>query len=115
MADTPSSRIVAAANATADVITAEGRVLKVRKLGALDRARLFKAIGSANATNAPYFGYAILAASVTQVDDVPLPFPTKDSQIEAAIDRLGDDGLDAVAEHFAAESAATAEADDGAA
>lgn len=112
MSDTPSSRIVAAANAVSDIRTGEGRSVKVRKLGALDRARLFKAIGAANATNAPYFGYAILAASVTEVDGVPMPFPTKDAQIEAAIDRLGDDGLDAVAEHFSTEAGASAESND---
>jgi hypothetical protein len=101
MSDTPSSRIVSSANAVVDVKTENGRVLKVRRLKALDRARLFKAIGAAQSPNAPYFGYAILAASVVQIDDLPMPFPTKDAQIEAAIDRLDDDGLDAVALHFA--------------
>lgn len=95
--NTPSGRIISAAQAQKEVVDGRGRKLTYRRLGALDRARLFKAIGPANATNAPYLGMAMLAASVTAIDDVPAPFPTADQQIEAAIARLDDDGIDAVA------------------
>jgi hypothetical protein len=74
-----------------------GRVLTLRKLTVLDRLRLFKAAGPVLAENHPWFGMAILAASVAEVDGVPIPIPVNESQIEAAVSRLGDDGLTAVA------------------
>jgi hypothetical protein len=80
----------------------------VRRLKAIDRARLFKAIGAAQSPNAPYFGYAMLAASVVQIDELPITFPTKDSEIEYIIERLDDDGLDAIALHLASEDSAAA-------
>jgi hypothetical protein len=95
--NTPSGRIIAAAQAHKVTKDARGRSLAYRRLGALDRARLFKAIGPANATNAPYLGMAMLAASVVSVDEMPMIFPTRDAEIEAAISRLDDDGIDAVA------------------
>jgi hypothetical protein len=95
---TPSGRIVAAANKEVQVTDARGRKLSVRRLGALDRARLFKAIGGQNSQNAPYLGMAMLASSVTTMDDIPLPFPATDREVEAAIARLDDDGINAVAD-----------------
>jgi len=94
---TPSGRIIAAAQAQKETTDVRGRKITYRRLGALDRARLFKAIGPANATNAPYMGMAMLAASVTSIDNLPTIFPSRDSEIEAAIAKLDDDGMDAVA------------------
>jgi hypothetical protein len=98
MSDTPSGRIIAAANKETEVTDVRGRKITVRQLGALDRARLFKAMGPANAQNVPYLGMTMLAASATWMDGVPLPFPTNDREIEAAIARLDDDGINAVTE-----------------
>ncbi len=75
-----------------------GRILTIRRLTVLDRLRLFKAAGAVLAENAPWFGMAVLAASVSAIDDVPVPMPTNESQIEACVARLGDDGLTAVAD-----------------
>jgi hypothetical protein len=96
-AKTPSASIIASARKEESTTDANGRKITFRRLGALDRARLFKAIGPAQASNAPYVGMAMLAASVTQVDEWPAPFPTRDSEIEMLIARLGDEGLEAVA------------------
>ncbi|MBN8906939.1 MAG: hypothetical protein J0H99_10015, partial [Rhodospirillales bacterium] len=41
---------------------------------------------------------AILAASVDAIDGVPVPLPSSEAQIEAAVMRLGDEGLSAVAD-----------------
>lgn len=101
--NTPSGRIIAAAQTQKETTDTKGRRLTYRRLGALDRARLFKAIGPTNATNAPYMGMAMLAASVTSIDNVPTIFPTRDAEIEAAIAKLDDAGLDAVATALALE------------
>ena len=45
-------------------IDAQGRVLQVRRPGALDRLRLFKAVGPTLASNERYIGYAMLAMCV---------------------------------------------------
>jgi hypothetical protein len=70
----------------------------VRRLSALDRLRLFKALGPDLAENAPYVGMALLAISVTEIDKIPLPPPRSEGQVEALIQRLGDDGLAAVSD-----------------
>ena len=104
---TPSQRIIATAERTLAATDANGRRLAIRLLGALDKLRLFKAAGPDLAQNEPYLGLAMLACSVTAIDDVPLPFPSSEAQIERAVQLLGDEGLTAVAE-------ALAEAQDGA-
>ncbi|MGC9268998.1 hypothetical protein [Acidiphilium sp.] len=76
---------------------ARGRQLSLRALTMLDRLRLFKALGSTLSLNEAYLGVASLAASVTAVDGVPLLFPTNEAAVENAVERLGEDGIEAVA------------------
>ena len=94
--DTPSGRLVAAAQAASVAVDAQGRRLSLRRLGALDKLRLFKAAGPVLAQNQPWLGMAVLACSVTAIDDVPVPAPVTEAQIEALVSRLGDDGIAAV-------------------
>ncbi len=89
----PSAQIVAAANATSEVLDVLGRRLALRRLGALDRLRLFKAAGPVLAANPGWIGLATLAASVTAIDDVPVPVPATEAQVEGLVARLGDAGL----------------------
>ena len=93
----PSEVIVADAAAVKTVTDANGRVLTLRRPTTLDRLRLFKAVGSNLASNERYLGVAMLAFVVDAIDGVPLPQPTNEYQIEAAIDRLGDAAIDAIA------------------
>ena len=74
-----------------------GRKLTIRVLNMRDRLRLFKALGPELSLNEPYLGFAALAASVSAVDGVPLPFPSSEAAIEHAAERLGEAGLEAVA------------------
>ena len=41
---------------------------------------------------------ALIASSVNAIDDVPVPTPVNETQIEAMVARLGDSGISAVAE-----------------
>ena len=70
---------------------------------ALDKLRLFKAAGPVLAQNRPWLGMALLACSVTAIDDVPVPPPANEQQIEALVARLGDAGIAAAATALAAE------------
>ncbi len=111
---TPSARLVAAAQAGPSVTDAQGRMLALRRLTALDKLRLFKAAGPTLAQNQSWLGMALLAASVAAIDDVPVPQPASEAQVEALVGRLGDAGIAAVGAALAelqptlAEVAATA-------
>jgi hypothetical protein len=94
----PSASIIAAAAVTQTVTDAEGRRLTLRRLTALDRLRLFKAAGPLLSQNQPWLGMAVLASSVAAIDDVPVPPPVNELQIEAMIGRLGDTGTAAIAQ-----------------
>lgn len=109
--ETPSSRIVAAASAVQTVPDAEGRQLQLRRMDALDKLRLFKAVGAQLAQNPPYLGMAMLACSVTAIDGVPVPAPGNEQQVEALVSRLGDAGIAAVAAALEPEAETTADAD----
>lgn len=104
---TPGQQIVATAMQEGSTKDSRGRVLKYRQLGALDRARLFKAAGSTHSTNAPYIGMSMIAASCTSIDGIPQPFPTRENEIDAFIARLGDEGMDAIAEGLVGDAMAT--------
>ena len=106
---TPSARLIAAAQEAGPVTDALGRRLSLRRPTALDKLRLFKAAGPVLAHNQPWLGIALYAASVTAIDDVPVPPPASETQIEALVARLGDEGLAAVAEALAEAPAAPAE------
>ncbi len=93
----PGSVITAAAAAEQIVTTTDGRRLTLRRLNALDKLRLFKAAGPMLSQNEPWLGMALLASSVVAIDDVPVPVPVTENQIEAMVARLGDTGVAAVA------------------
>lgn len=91
-AQSPSARIVAAAQQATTMVDARGRKISFRVMSVLDQARIFKAIGPAQSENGPYVRLAIMAASVVDIDGVPSPSIVNDQGVEAAISRLGDDG-----------------------
>ena len=97
----PSQRIVFEAARETDVTDSSGRVLRIRRPGALDRLRLFKAVGPGLASNERYVGYAMLAMCVTSIDGIPQPAPTNEGQLEALVQRLGDAGMVAIGQELA--------------
>jgi hypothetical protein len=95
---TPSQSILNNAARPHTAVDKNGRRLLLRRLTALDTLRLFKAAGPVLAQNEPWLSMAGLAFSVVEIDGVPVPSPTTESQIESIIDRLGDAGLATVAD-----------------
>jgi hypothetical protein len=93
----PSVLLNGVASTTDDIADSDGRHLTIRRMHALDKLRLFKAVGPELAQNQPYLGLALLACSVTAIDGVPVPVPVTEAQIEALVSRLGDAGMTAVA------------------
>ena len=94
--DTPTRQVLAAAVEHLTVTDANGRSIELRRPNALDRLRLFKAVGPALAENDRYLGLSMLAACVTAIDGVPVPPPATENQIEALVQRLDDPGLTAI-------------------
>jgi hypothetical protein len=95
---TPSQVVVREAVKTISVSDRKGRRLMLRRLTALDTLRLVKAAGPVLAQNEPWLSMAGLAFSVLEIDGVPVPPPATEPQIESLIDRLGDEGLAAIAD-----------------
>jgi hypothetical protein len=80
-----------------EVVDARGRLLGLRRLSVLDRLRLYEAAGAELSRNDRWLGLAVLAASVAVIDGVPVPIPASKAAIEAAVQRLDEEGLAAVA------------------
>jgi hypothetical protein len=93
----PSAAIVSRATEVRVVVDDMGRRIAIRGLTALDKLHIFKAAGPDLALNQPWLAMAILASSVTAIDDVPVPSPSTELQIESLVGRLGDSGIDAIA------------------
>lgn len=92
--ETPTQKIVRAANDPVEVVDATGRVIVIKKLTPVERLRMLKLIGG---QNEHYMGMAALAYLVASIDGSPVTKPTSELQIEARIQQLGDDGIDAIA------------------
>lgn len=91
---------------TREITDALGRRLRLRRIGALEKLRLLKAVGPKLAENEAYLGIALLAYAAAAIDSVPLPAPASETQIEMIVERLGEAGLAAIAEALAAEGGA---------
>jgi len=96
-ADTPSEAIVKAGTASTIAKDARGRSIHIRKLSVVDRMKMYEALGSDLVDNEKYFGTAVLAFLVTDIDDDPIVKPTSKKQLEILLGTLDDDGLDAIA------------------
>ena len=105
---TPSKAIVIESVRSVSTVDTRGRRLTLRRLTALDTLRLFKAAGPVLAQNEPWLSMAGMAFAISEIDGIPVPAPTSETQIEALIDRLGDDGLAAIANSMQTEFSASA-------
>lgn len=85
------------------VTDAKGRKLHLRKLTVMDQVRLLRAIGPAQSSNRPYVDLVTMASGVAQIDEVPCIIPTNERQIDAAIERIGDEGFSALMVNMQAE------------
>lgn len=95
-ASTPTSVVLADGRQDSIIRDTFGRSITVRKLGPVERLRLFKACGQ-NSSNEQYLGLAAIAASVACVDGRPVPVPVNEGMIEKTLADLGDEGIEAVA------------------
>jgi hypothetical protein len=81
---------------TAEIVDALGRTLKVRKISALTRYRVAKVLGPDNSTNLGLLGMALACVSVTEIDGEAVFPPAQEIELEALLQRLDEEGLEAV-------------------
>lgn len=82
----------------AGVWDTKGRFFEVRKLGPMDRLDLAVILGPDKTANPQVQGYTALAFSVAKIDGEAI-FPAASyNELRGLVGRLGDEGLNAVAE-----------------
>jgi hypothetical protein len=102
VSESPSEQVTKAASAIEHCKPdARGRRIGVVKPSALARYRLLKMLGAENAGNQHVLGYAMLASCVREIDGQQVFAPNSEREIEALIDRLGDEGLAAIGQCMA--------------
>ena len=67
----------------------------VRKLTPMMKIRLHELVGPSTSKVDAYMHAAFIAAGVCEIDGDRVPFPTTKLQLEALIERLDEDGLNA--------------------
>ncbi len=109
MSGAPAAQLLRETTAPIDATGADGRRYTLRAMNVLDRLRLFKAVGAELANNEAYLGIAYLAFAVSAIDGVPVPTPVNEQQLEVLVGKIGDSGIAAIADAFAAQDAARPE------
>lgn len=100
---TPTQRVVEDANRVAYGMDALGRKLGVVRITASLRRRVLKALSAESGEKNGLLVMAVLACACVEIDGRMLPFPRNEIQIDAQIDLLEQEGLNAVGEILARE------------
>lgn len=93
---TPSQQIVADATRVVYVTDTRGRIFGIRKVTTSIRRRVSLAVSGENQSKPLYIGQVMLAAAVCEIDGTMISLPQNDIQFGALIDRIDDEGFDAV-------------------
>ncbi|GGY07106.1 hypothetical protein [Paludibacterium paludis] len=101
----PAASLQARLDRTVEVTDALGRTLTLKKPGVLDQLHLIETLG-ATAKNDMYLNIVVPILYVVAIDGDTVYKPASKRELEAIVQRLDEDGLQAVAkgveEHFAA-------------
>ena len=94
--------------ATETVTDKAGRKIGLRDLDPGDMLDLLEAAGTSS-TNEGYMRYAMVIASLSSIDDVPVPAARTKEQMRGNAKKLGNDGFAAVAEALFGKTSPTAD------
>ncbi len=99
----PSEQAIAKAAETIQITDSQGRNITLKKPGVLAQFDLIEALGE-SAKNDVFVAMHLPLIYITAIDDVPVPPTTTKLRARALIQRLGEDGVNAVMkavqEHF---------------
>jgi len=87
-------------NAIHTLTDSEGRKLVVKRPSVLQQFRLVELLGPELGKNTMYLNMAMPAFWVQSIDGEPLYAPATKLELEAAVERLDEHGLDAVNDHI---------------
>ncbi len=88
--ETPTRSVIEAANRAVTMTGAGGRLYRLRQPTPLQQFRIVEALGD-TAANAVYMGMLAPLLCVAEIDGEPVSFPTTKRQVEALIQRVGED------------------------
>jgi hypothetical protein len=95
MHETPTGQVIATAAAEVMVEDSRGRVFTIRRPGILAQYRIIEVMG-ASADIATYRGMVTPLIYISAIDGDVVSQPVNKIQLEALIQRVGDEGLEAV-------------------
>lgn len=93
---TPSQQVVAAAAAVVEIKDVKGRQITLKKPGVLAQFRLVEVLGGATASNQAYMGMVFPLIYVSAIDGDVVHLPKSKLEVEALIQRLDEEGVQAV-------------------
>jgi hypothetical protein len=94
--DTPSQELARATNAEVSVTDAKGRAITLKKPGVLAQYNMILMLGAEAAANQVYVNMVLPVMFVTAIDGDPVSRVTKRTELDALIQRLDDEGIEAV-------------------
>jgi len=95
---TVSDEIITAANAV-ETITVGQMTIGLKKPGILSQYRIVEVVGE-SAKNQVYMGMIMPLLWVVEIDGHSEPLPSTKRELEALIQRLGEDSINAIMEHI---------------
>lgn len=96
--DTPTTQVINKAMAPTQVEDSLGRTIKLRKPGVLAQFRLIEMLGGHASTNDVYMGMVAPLMYISAIDDDDAIVIGTKTELEALIQRLGEEGIQAVME-----------------
>ena len=102
--ETPAEQIIAKANEAKTINDSRGRSIQLKNPGILAQYRLVKMIGAESAKNEVYVNMLVPLLWVTEIDGEAVGTPLSEREIEALIQRLGEEGISAIISHWQAEN-----------
>jgi hypothetical protein len=96
LVDSPRAQVLAKAAVEVTVTDARGRQIILKKPGVLAQYRIIEVAGGEAAKNEVWMSIVVPLIFVTSIDGDLIVQPTSRLQLDALIQRLDEDGLDAV-------------------
>ncbi len=89
----PSIDVVVNADGSETITDSKGRKLTLRDPDMLLESRFVRAMGESASNMAWMTSYAFPAATIVQIDDMPMIFPMTEREVDAAIQTIGREGF----------------------
>jgi hypothetical protein len=102
--ETPTQAVVKAANQITQVTDAKGRNLGLRRIPFLEEFRIIETVGAERAANQVYMSMLNPVLCIAEIDGEKIDIPRTHPQIEALIQRAGEEGFLAAFEWITAQA-----------